>query len=471
MNRRDFCKLAVLAAPMAAAPGALAGSGPLLDPPPFRVLVDPARRLQEIGGFGASGAFHMAGILQHFFPAGDRARILDLLFSPVHGAGLSVVRNIIPPEDGGQAPVLSRAGVADWSSDADQVWLMRQAAQRGATRFISTAWTPPPWMKTNNSIVGGRLRPDCYAAYAEYLAAYAQGYRRHHGLELYSISPQNEPDVTVKYASCAWNGEEFRRFVGGHLGPLWRRRKIPAAIMLGEDSEWTEAPAVPTLQDAAAREAVGIVASHAYFGDNHVPGVPLAPRTGVFTAARQYGKPVWQTEVSAFNANDPGMDDALYWAQLLHFHLAQDNVSGWLYWWLVSPGRNREALIRLNMAQRSWEANKRLFALGQFSRFLRPGAVRVAATANPAPQIFVSAYAQGRRLFVVAINAQQRAALAEVAVAGTQPVAASAWRTSATEDLAPAPQPSLRPPASGRPARLQTALAPRSVTTVALDLG
>lgn len=471
MNRRDFCRLASAAPVLAYAPCALAGSGPLLDPPPLPIEIDAGRRYQEIAGFGASGAFHMAGILRHF-PAGERTRILDLLFSPAVGAGLSVVRNLIPPEDGRQPPVLSRSGVADWSGDADQVWLMQEAAQRGCTRFISTAWTPPPWMKTNGAIVGGRLRPDCYQAYAEYLAAYATGYQQHHGISLYAISPQNEPDVTVKYASCAWNGEQFRRFIAGHMGPAWRRGKIAARIMLGENSEWTEAPAVPSLEDAAAREAVDIVASHAYFGDNHVPEVPLGPRTGVFTLAGQYAKPVWQTEVSAFNANDPGIADALYWAKLVHFHLAEDNVSGWLYWWLVSPGPNREALIDLDPGDWAWLANKRLFALGQFSRFLRPGAVRVAATANPAPEVYVSAYAAPGQTIVVAINGQEQAARAAIRLhGGAAPRTAQAWRTSRWEELAGVQPPQLESATGGGITVARADLAPQSVTTLVLANG
>lgn len=469
MNRRLFCRLAAMAPILAGASRAMAGSGPLLDAPPLLVDVDAGRRYQQIAGFGASGAFHMAGILRRF-PAGERARILDLLFSPSAGAGLSVVRNIIPPEDGRQAPVLSRAGVADWTGDADQVWLMRQAARRGCTRFVSSAWTPPPWMKTNNAIVGGRLRPDCYAAFAEYLAAYAAGYRRQHGLDIYAISPQNEPDVTVKYASCSWNGEEFRRFIAGHMGPAWRRQGIPARIMLGENSEWTEAPAVPSLEDAEARAAVDIVASHAYFGDNHVPEVPQGPRTGTFTLAGKYAKPVWQTEVSAFNANDPGIADALYWAKLLHFHLTEDGVSGWLYWWLVSPAPNREALIYLDPGDMAWLANKRLFALGQFSRFLRPGAVRVAATANPAPEVYVSAHAWQGQIIVVVINAQERAAEAAIRLrrAG-EARSAKAWRTSRFEDLAPIQPPAVAAGEGLGGPRVMAELPPLSITTLVLS--
>ncbi|MGH9543576.1 MAG: glycoside hydrolase family 30 protein, partial [Terriglobales bacterium] len=402
-----------------------------------RARIEAGRTAQEIAGFGASGAFHMADLLERF-PADERGRVLDALFATTGtGAGLSMVRNIIPAGDRRAPGIEPASGQWNWEGDAGQIRLMREAAQRGCTRFVSTAWTPPAWMKTNNNIVGGRLRRDRYDDYAEYLAEYVAQYRSRHGLDIHAISPQNEPDVTVKYASCYWSGEEYREFVKSALGPAWRRRKPAARILLGEPSTWTEAPVAPALEDAEAREAIDIVAAHAYFGDNAAPEIRLTDRIGDFPVARGLGKPIWQTEVSAFNGNDAGIADALYWAKLLHFHLAENNVSGWFYWWLVSPRNDREALVQLDPASQGWLPNKRLFALGQYSRFVRPGARRVEAGANPAPGVYVSAYRQGEGLAIVAINDNKEAVAAEFAVAGLAPKTVEGYRTSAFEELRP----------------------------------
>ncbi len=471
MHRRDFCKVASLGAAALALPARLLRAQAADGAPaaaPARARIEAARAAQEIAGFGASGAFHMADLLQHF-AAAERARVLDALFATSgNGAGLSMVRNIIPAGDRRAPGIEPAAGQWNWSGDAGQIWLMREAAQRGCTRFVSTAWTPPAWMKSNANIVGGRLRRERYEDYAEYLARYVFEYRARHGLEIYAVSPQNEPDVTVQYASCYWTGEEYRDFVKTALGPVWRRRRVPAQVILGEPSTWTEAPVVPALGDAEARDAIGIVAAHAYFGDNAVPAVRLTDRIGPFPAARAAGKPIWQTEVSAFNGNDAGIADALYWAKLLHFHLAEDQVSGWFYWWLVSPRDNREALVQLDPASQTWMPNRRLFALGQYSRFVRPGAHRVAADAIPAPGVFVSAYRDGEALAIVAINDNAQPVAAEFTIADLQPAAVAAYRTSAFEELRPLAQPlPFGPPLRGEAPVLRGGAAPVVAATLA----
>jgi glucuronoarabinoxylan endo-1,4-beta-xylanase len=124
---------------------------------------------QEIDGFGGSGAFHQAGHLMRY-PEEARTAMLDLLFSRQGGIGLSIVRNIVGDggawgdEIDGPTPSIEPVeGVWNWSGDEEQIWLMREAARRGCTRFMSTVWSPPAWMKTNGSVIdGGELRTDTY---------------------------------------------------------------------------------------------------------------------------------------------------------------------------------------------------------------------------------------------------------------------------------------------------------------------
>ncbi len=447
-DRRKFCRR-LLGITTAFAAGAWADVASPQAAAECRIQL--AEPCQRIDGFGASGAFRQAGILRRY-PPHERARMLDLLFSPTQGAGLSWVRNLIG--DGGawgsrrNGPTPSiepSAGAWNWQGDDDQIWLMRAAARRGCTRFFSSAWSPPAWMKTNQNVIGGELRRDAYAAYAKYLARYVEGYRRHHGLVIAALSPQNEPDVHVHYSSCHWTAEQYHTFMRDALQPTFQRARIQTRLVLGEHSTWSEAVVRPTLEDATTAAGVDVVASHAYAGNNHAPKIPLTDRTGRFALALRLSKPVWQTEVSAFNANDPSMADGLYWAKLVHYHLAEDQVSGWFYWWLASPGLNREALILLDPASGGWLANKRLFTLGQYSRFLQPGAIRLAATRNPAPGVLTSAWrmagANGR-LAVVAINenpapVRLRFRLLPKASAATGAIAA--WRTSFMEEIQPLP--------------------------------
>ncbi len=301
---------------------------------------------QEIEGFGGSGAFRQAENLRSL-PEPQRTEVLDLLFSPTKGAGLTIIRNKIG--DGGRtdeggtwgnrgdgpiATIQPEEGQWNWTGDEGQIWLMQEAKKRGCTRFISAAWSPPAWMKTNNSVIhGGRLTKDKYRAYAEYLAEYVNGYKKHHGIDIYAVSPQNEPTFEGGYSSCQWTPEEFLEFTKNHVVPVWNEKKVAAKYMLGEHMFWCEAWVVPSLNDPVACERVDIVAAHGYGNPNGF---------GVLPVATAKGKKIWQTEVYN-NADDSNnregkntIDNALYWAEYIHNHMTVSEANAWLYWWLIA---------------------------------------------------------------------------------------------------------------------------------------
>ncbi len=148
-------------------------------------------------------------------PDKDRAGLLDLMFSFSGGMGYSILRNEIGEgplgageKDGTVASIEPSAGQFSWVGDEDQIWLMQEAKKRGCGTFLSTAWSPPAWMKTNNSNYDGELKTDMYQQFADYLAAYVIEYKKRYDLDIYAISPANEPDFTPKerYASCRWTG-------------------------------------------------------------------------------------------------------------------------------------------------------------------------------------------------------------------------------------------------------------------------
>ena len=431
-------------------------------------LIDWNDPQQTIDGFGASASFHQARNLQTF-PKKAQAKVLDLLFSTQSGAGLSITRNIVGDggviEDGrlwgkpfnGPTPSIEPSqGVWNWKGDEEQIWFMRQAMRRGCTRHLSTVWSPPAWMKDNASVIhGGRVKPEFYRAYAEYLSAYVRGYKHHHGIDIYAVSPTNEPDINQTYSSCLWSGEELRVLVRDHIAPVFARDRVRAKLLLGEHSHWIEAPFAPSLADPGAVGRVDICGSHAYtdrgFG-------AIAYRIGDFPLARAAGKPIWQTEVAEFGPNDTSIDEALFWAQLLHTHLVENQVSAWFYWWAVAYGSRRGSLIDLDLEKKQYTTAKRLFAIGNYSRFVRPGFRRVASQSQPWPGLWLSAFRDPRaRTFVaVAVNQNERPLPLSFPARERR---AACIRTSASEELAHA---GTLAAAGGM---FQTTLAPRSITS------
>jgi len=402
------------------------------------------REVAVMEGFGASGAFHMARNLQKA-PEAPRNEILNLLFSTSKGAGLSIVRNIIgdggswgTPLNGPTPTIEPEEGKWNWTGDEGQIWFMKEAAARGCTRYMSTAWSPPAWMKTNGNVIHGGLDSSKRQAFAEYLAAYVKGYREHHGIDIYAVSPTNEPDVTVNYSSCYFSGEELRLLVRDHIAPTFAKESIKAKLILGENSTWSEAPALPSLMDPAAAARVDIVGVHSYTSSTQGPFPPISRRSGVLPVARRMHKPIWMTEVSAGGPNIVEIADGLYWAKLLHTHVVEDGVTAWFYWWAIDIYDSRGALIYLDLKNNTYVAPKRLYTIGNYSRFVRPGFVQIFLEPPPQGGAYLSAFKNEntKQLVLVAINDRFRPEAVHLRLDGVSVSSFDVYRTSATENLA-----------------------------------
>ncbi len=368
---------------------------------PFTCTVNWNIEKQTIDGFGGSGAFHQGANLMAY-PDTERELILDLLFSEDKGIGLSIVRNIIGDGgdwgnsiDGPTQSIEPQEGVWNWAGDEDQIWLMNEAQKRGCKQFVSTVWSPPAWMKTNNNVIkGGELCLDKYQAFADYLSNYVRGYKEHHNINIHAISLANEPGFAAPYSSCLWTGPQFRDFIKNYLTPTLKQDNVNAKVIIPEEMNFSEAYAIDTLNDPEASQGTDIIGTHAY-------DFKAKP----FPVAKSQNKSIWQTEVSNIGFNDGSIADGLKYAKLLHDHITITEVNAWLFWWLIAykPG---ETLIHLDTSFKTFQTFKRLYTIGNYSRFVRPGYVRIDTDTNPATDVFVTAYKDNRsgKFAIVAIN-------------------------------------------------------------------
>jgi glucuronoarabinoxylan endo-1,4-beta-xylanase len=211
--------------------------------------------------------------------------------------------------------------------------------------------------------------------------------------------------------------------------------------------------------DPAADSAVDVYATHDYGFK------PLAPPSWLT-------KPVWETEVSGLGASPqagPSVDigNGLAVAGWIYSALVTGQASAWHYWWLVNPNNDNEGLLfpvgrgpggvgDVNSPP------KRLYALGNFSKFVRPGFVRIDVSGPVPGGVQTVAFqnpADGTTV-VVAINGNQGPTPVSFFVSGSVlPAAMTPWVTSATANLAAATD---VPLAS---ARFTATLDPKSVTT------
>jgi len=374
---------------------------------------------QTIDGFGASSAW-VAGSIRAL-PSDTRTGLLDLLFSPTSGIGLSMLRNRIPSD------LQASDGSWDWSVDEDARWLIGEARSRGVSTVWSTPWSPPAWMKTNNNVNnGGSVSTDKYQDYANYLSRYIREYASSYNITIDAVSLANEPDLTTEYESSRWSSTQFRDFIKNYLKPTFANDNVSAKVIISEHSTWSDSLIKDSLNDSDAVTRVDIAAAHGYSGS-------VTP----FTTARSKNKKVWQTEVSFFEGtNDSSISNGLHWAKHIHDYLVSAEVNAWHYWWLLTSKTTGEALV--NRSGDTYSVNKRLYTIGNFSRFVRPGYVRIGATANPATDVYVSAYRENStdgKLVIVAINKNSSSHALTVSLDGATATSVTPYVTSSTQDL------------------------------------
>ena len=189
------------------------------------------------------------------------------------------------------------------------------------------------------------------------------------GINLYAISIQNEPDATVTtYEACQWTNTFIHDFVTNLYNALVAKGVGSTKIMLPESENWQDPHnlAGPAMTDPNAAADVGIVADHNYDGAN---GPANLTKTN-------YGKALWETEVSQLSGESSDIANGVYYAQRIFLFMTAAQANAWHYWWLV-PLRKRYGLMDTNAAP-----TKRLFAVGNYSRFVRPGDYRIDVTNN-----------------------------------------------------------------------------------------
>ncbi len=311
---------------------------------------------QKIDGFGASSAWRSswsAAQADMLFSTNNNIIYTDNQghTSTNNGIGLSLLRTRIAP-----------GGTTVESS------IMQMAQARGV-KVWSAPWSPAATpFKSNGNVNGGGFVGTLanYQAYASQLAGYVANIKNQYGVSLYALSVQNEPDANVTtYESCNWSAQQIHDFVPYLYSALVASNVASTKIMLPESQNWQDYSnlTVTAMSDPSVAADVGIIADHNYDGANG-PGN---------LAKNNYGKALWETEVSILSGTDSSIANGVYYAQRMYFFMTVAEVNAWHYWWLISGNSTgNEGLMDNNAA-----ITKRLFAVGNYSRFVRPGYYRI----------------------------------------------------------------------------------------------
>ena len=349
-------------------------------------IVKPSEEKQTIRGFGAATVFDPSGVAELNTSDYDK-----LFGNDVDEIGLSILRIRVAADAAYRSKELNRAV---------------NAKARGAI-VIASPWSPPASMKTNNSLIGGSLKTDSYEEYALYLNDFAN-YMDSNGASLYAIGIQNEPDIEVTYESCDWTANQIKDFMKD-FGHLITKTKVISPESFNFNHSITD----PMLNDAVAVENVDIVGGHIYGGG--LADYPLA---------KSKNKEVWMTE---------HLDTEVTWSSVIatgkeiHDCMVTANFNAYIWWY---------AKRFYGPLDEDGTISKRGYVMANFSKFVRPGYVRVEATEKPKTNVLVSAYKSNGKTIIIALNTSTSGINQQFSIENTTATSVTPYVTSENENLA-----------------------------------
>ena len=332
-------------------------------------VIYPDNPHQVIRGFGAASPWYLPTMT---LPE------VDIAFGAGQGQlDFSILRLTIEPDS------------SQW---AKYVSFAKRAQDLGAIVIASPWYAPSNMVETVNGNVS-RVRYDKYADYAAHLNSY-NAFMNRNGVSIYGTSLQNEPDITGQWTS--WTSAEMLTFVKNNARAIKGTK-----IMAPESFQFNHAMTDPILNDSAASANTDIICGHIY-------GTGLT----TYPAAASKGKEVWMTE-HLIGENNSG--DNWPWAMQLAKEMndvMKADMSAYIWWTIVryyGPiGDGQKATSPQDPNEKypaKDQVTKKGYVMTQFARFVRPGFTRVWSTDySPRSSVDVTAYRNGTRLVIVAIN-------------------------------------------------------------------
>lgn len=357
--------------------------------------VDSAIRYQQVAGFGAAITDASAHLIQQRMNERQRGALMQELFGRKDGGiGLSFTRLTIGASDFSRShysfddmpPGQVDPQLAHFSIDpnrADVLPVVKRAlAINPQLKVMASPWSAPGWMKSTDSLIQGTLKPEAFGAFAEYLRRYVDAYRAE-GVPIFALTLQNEPHFEPKdYPGMRVEPARRAAFIGGYLGPLLAQHN-PGTRILDWDHNWDE-PGSPAavLADPQAGKYVSGVAWHCYGGDVRVQAALHDARPD---------KETWFTECSGGQwATDWG-SNLQYFVRTLMIGATRGWAKGVLLWNLaldeqhgphLGGCRDCRGVVTIESASGAVTRNVEYYALAHASRFVRPGARRIASSSG-----------------------------------------------------------------------------------------
>jgi len=359
------------------------------------VMIDAAKAFQTIEGFGGALTDASAETWAKL-PAARQQELLTAYFDHEKGIGYSLCRTHIhscdfSSESYAYTEVAGDVALAHFSLDHDRRYRLpfiraALAAARGPVKIFASPWSPPAWMKTNGDMLhGGRLKAEYREAWARYFVRFVEEYEKE-GVPIWGLTVQNEPMATQTWESCLFTAAEERDFVRDYLGPALERAGLSRLKLMIWDHNrgilYQRAKVV--YDDPAASRYVWGAGFHWYVGDH-------------FDNVRQVHD-AWPEKQLLFTEGTPANFDTATlrdwkWGEIYATSIIHDVnnwATGWTDWNLLLDERGGPnhvgnfCIAPVHGDTRTGELTytSSYWYIGHVSRFVRPGARRIACTSN-----------------------------------------------------------------------------------------
>lgn len=470
------------------------------------VILDANARYQTIHNFAASDAWSIDPVGKEW-SEDNKNQVADLLFSVDKGIGLSGWRfnvgagsnitdqDIVQTEwRMAEAFKQTENGVYDWSKQAGQQWFLDAAKKRGIDQFVAFSNSPPVWMTKNghgqadDTVGSTNLKEGYEDDFARYLTDVVKHLQDEKGIVFQHVSPVNEPTWDWNRSNQEgnrYNNEDVKRVVDSLYDELQRQGvdshiEIPEAVeykALLDDEKYMEYSGGNNAYMAGSNSAgtgkyreyikdfIGnpemkskvsnMVAVHSYFSesDNDLTNLRRIARENM---DMYDGGEIWMTEYSILGSYGPGrdlgIDPALYISKVIHHDLTVANVSAWQWWTALSNVDYKDGLIYTDYQvpgdQQNVLDSKMLWALGNYSKFIRPDSVRIGLTgltSNDPKGFLGSAYIDETNKKVISVFVNNTSEVKDIRLqadnlpAGMKVYQYIPYVTSASDDLAEKP--------------------------------
>lgn len=363
------------------------------------VFVDPTKTFQTFMGIGGALTDASAETFAKL-PANKQDEFLKAYFNKENGIGYTIARTNINSCDFSSGSYTyikdgdSALNTFDISHDRQfKIPFIKKAmaAAGGQLMLYASPWSPPAFMKTNNSLTqGGKLKPEYFQSWANYYTKFIGAYEKEE-IPVWGITIQNEPMATQRWESCIYTGEEERDFLKNYLGPTMEKAGYGDKKIIGWDHnrDLLFQRASTLLNDPEAAKYLWGIGFHWY--ETWSGGEPMYNNVKLVHEAFP-DKNLIFTEgcKEAFDLNKV-YDWALgekYGSQMINDF--NNGMSGWTDWNILldeTGGPNHVgnfcfAPIHADTKKGELIYTNEYYYIGQFSKFVKPGAKRISSSAS-----------------------------------------------------------------------------------------